>query len=310
MMSRTQLTVQGLKTIPEIKPGDSLADIIVDCAQKEIGGIVEKDVIIITSKIVSKALNLLLNIDNVKPGKRALKISRKTGKDPKWVQMIFDRGHDILAVIPLTDVLKNHILRSCEDTQIGEYLYEIEKATFITNCKGGRIHTCDAGIDGSNHPPKILSYLPDKPDEVAEQLREKIQSLTGRKIAVILADTEAVPFGTMDFAIGSSGIAVLTKQFGKRDNFGKPKFGGMDIVVNELTGTAALICGQTNAGIPVVIIRGYDYQISETENISNAIKPNFDPQEFNNMLKSILKATASVKDFKQRLFLTILSWFV
>lgn len=46
-----------------------------------------------------------------------------------------------------------------------------------------------------------------------------------KQVAVILADTEAMPFGTMDFAIGSTGIAVRTKMFSRMDKLGKPKFG-------------------------------------------------------------------------------------
>lgn len=309
-MSCTRFAVLGLKTIPEIKADDSLAGIIVDCAKKEIGGIADKDIIVITSKIISKALNLLWKIDDIKPGRRALKISRKTGKDPKWVQMIFDRGHEIVAVIPVTGVLKKSILAASEDTKHGEYLCEHEKAVFMTRGKQGRLHTCDAGIDGSNHPAGILSYLPDDPDKVARELRKKIKALTGKEVAIILADTEIVPFGTMDFAVGSSGIEVRKKEFGRGDNFGKAKFGGMDIVANELTCTAALICGQTDAGVPVAIIRGYDYQVCETENIANTLIPIGDHKKVPEFLKEILAATACVKDLRQRVFLRVASWFI
>lgn len=49
----------GLQTIPEIKAGDNLAKIICDCARNENVGINEKDIIVLTSKIVSKALGLI-----------------------------------------------------------------------------------------------------------------------------------------------------------------------------------------------------------------------------------------------------------
>ncbi len=70
----------GLQTVPEIQAGDGLAQIICDCAKSENVGINEKDIIVLTSKIVSKALGLIRNKADVKVSKKALKISKKPGK--------------------------------------------------------------------------------------------------------------------------------------------------------------------------------------------------------------------------------------
>ncbi len=51
-----KIEVLGLQTIPEITQGDNLAEIVVNCAANEIGGLQDKDIIVLTSKIVSKAL--------------------------------------------------------------------------------------------------------------------------------------------------------------------------------------------------------------------------------------------------------------
>ena len=80
----------GLQTVPEIQAGDNLAQIICDCAKKENIGINEKDILVLTSKIISKALGLTRKKSDVKVGEKALKLSKKTGKDPLWVQMILD----------------------------------------------------------------------------------------------------------------------------------------------------------------------------------------------------------------------------
>lgn len=181
----------GLKTIPEIQPGDNLPNIIWECMEREFGGFADRDIIVITSKIASKSLNLLLKLDDIKPSPKAIRISKKTGKDARWIQVIFDRGHEILAMIPLNGVLKKHIINSSEDPECGEQLRDSEKAMCITKGKDSRVHTCDAGVDASNHPTGVLSYLPDDPDEVANVIRKNIQKLTGEQVAVILADTEA-----------------------------------------------------------------------------------------------------------------------
>ena len=305
-----RIEVLGLQTIPEIKIGDNLPSIIVEAVEKEAGGVKDKDIFVLTSKIVSKAMGLVKSKSDVRPSKKALAISKRTGKDPIWVQMIMDAGHGVVAVIPLDGMFRNHIMHASEDAECSRSLCDNEQCVFVTLSPEGTLHTCDAGIDGSNHPQGLVSFMPPEPDEAAEAIREEIKTATGKEIACLLADTEIMPFGTMDFAVGSSGIEPRSKEFGKVDNFGKPKFGGMDLTAYELTAAAALLFGQVNAGIPVVIIRGYEYNVNDTENISNTILPQRSRQQARTAIKEIIKATAGAKDLKQRMLLRIASWFV
>ena len=201
-------------------------------------------------------------------------------------------------------------MRTCEDTEAGKELIDHEQAVCITKGRNGLIHTCDAGIDGSNHPAGILSLMPEDPDGQARKIREQIQRLTGKQLAVILADTEIIPFGTIDFAIGSSGIGPMSKMFGKKDLHGRPKFGGIDLVAYELTAASTLVFGQTGAGIPVAIIRGYEYEINETENISNTVLPQASDADIAKALKATIQATACAQNLKLRLLLKITSWFI
>jgi len=305
-----KIEVLGLQTIPQIKSGDNLVEIIVTCAKVEAGGLQDKDIVVVTSKIISKAMGLVKNKRDIKVGKKAVAIARRTGKDPVWVQMILDEGHKIIAVIPLSGILRDHIINASHDLARGIDLCDNEHCVFITLSPSGMLHTCDAGIDGSNHPEGQISFMPPVPDEAAEAVREEIKTRTGRQVAVILADTEMMPFGTMDFAVGSSGIEPRSKEFGKPDNFGRPKFGGIDLTAHELTAASALLFGQVNAGIPVAIVRGYDYVVSETETIANTLWPQRNRQHNRAALKEVIKATAGAADFKKRLLLKIVSWFV
>jgi coenzyme F420-0:L-glutamate ligase/coenzyme F420-1:gamma-L-glutamate ligase len=304
-----KIEVLGLQTIPEIKRGDNLPEIIVKCVDDEIGGLQEKDIIILTSKIVSKAAGRTRKLNEVKPGKKALAISKRTGKDAGWLQMIFDEGHQILAILPIKGIVERHIINASEDAETGRDLCEHEQAICITRGKNGLIHTCDAGIDGSNHPAGIVSLLPENPDGEARKIREQIQKLSGKQVAVILADTEVMPGGTMDFAIGSSGIEPVSKMFGTKDLFGKPKFGGIDLTAYELTAASTLVFGQTAGGIPVAVIRGCEYEINETENISNTLTPQTNVG-VTKAIKATLRATSYAYSLKTRLLLQIASWFV
>jgi coenzyme F420-0:L-glutamate ligase/coenzyme F420-1:gamma-L-glutamate ligase len=299
----------GLQTIGKIEQGDNLARIIAESAQKEIGGLADLDIVILTSKIVSKAQGRTRKMTDVVPGKKALYISRKTGKDAKWLQMIFDEGHEILAIMPLTGVIREHIFSASQDAEVTGELVEHEQALCVTLGRDGRISTCDAGIDGSNYPPGIVGLMPQDCDAAAKQIRQDLQKITERKLAVMLADTEMVPFGTMDFVVGSSGIDPVSKQFGFRDIYGKPKFGGIDLIANELCSASALVFGQSGAGIPIAVIRGFEYEINETANVSNTMLAR-DSKAAMRAVKEILKATSYTKPLSKRLLLQIASRFV
>jgi coenzyme F420-0:L-glutamate ligase/coenzyme F420-1:gamma-L-glutamate ligase len=304
-----KIEVFGLQTIPKIKQGDNLAEIVADAAEQEIGGLQTKDVVVLTSKIVSKAQGRLRRMADVVPGEKALYISRKTGKDPVWLQMIFDEGDEILAIVPLKGIVEEHIFSASGDSTVTAELVEHEQALCVTLGKDGRLHTCDAGIDGSNHEEGIVSLLPENPDQAAKDIRLELQRITNTKLAVILADTEMLPFGTMDFAVGSSGIDPVTKQFGQKDIFGKPKFGGIDLTAHELCSASALVFGQTGAGIPVAIIRGCEFQIDETANVANTMLAGASTGT-GPAIKQTLIATSYTKPFLKRLFLRLASWFV
>ena len=302
-----KIEVFGLQTIPKIKQGDNLAEIVYACAEQEIGGLLKNDIVIITSKIVSKAQGRTRRMADVIPGEKALYISSKTGKDAQWLQMIFDEGNDILAIMPLKGLIEKHIFGASENAAVTTELVEHEQALCITMGKDGRLHTCDAGIDGSNHEKGVVSLLPEDPDQAAKDIREGLQKLTGKKLAVILADTEMIPFGTMDFAVGSSGIDPVSKQFGQKDIFDKPKFGGIDLIGHELCSASALVFGQTGASIPVAIIRGYEFKINESASVANTLLTGSGAA---NTVKQTLIATSYTKPFFKRLLMRIAAWFV
>jgi coenzyme F420-0:L-glutamate ligase/coenzyme F420-1:gamma-L-glutamate ligase len=301
----------GLQTIPEIKAGDNLAQIICDCAKNENVGINEKDIFVLTSKVVSKALGLTRKKSDVKIGKKAAKISKKTGKDPIWVQMILDAGHKIIGVIPLRGAITKYVVNGSTDAESSQRVCDNEKCIFITKSKSGSIHTCDAGIDGSNHPEGVVSLFPENPDAEAARIRAEIRKLTGKNIACLLADTEVIPYGTIDTAVGSSGINPCSVMFGKKDKFGKPKFGGIDLVGFEMTAASALLFGQTDSGIPVTIIRGYEYQFDEKRNVSNTLRLAGDEKDILQIIRAVLRATSyAIDGFGRKLLLRIASWFV
>ena len=70
-----RIEILGLQTLPEINQGDNLAQIIVDCPDDEIGGLKEMDIIVLTSKIVSKAAGLIRKLSGVRPDRKVLALT-------------------------------------------------------------------------------------------------------------------------------------------------------------------------------------------------------------------------------------------
>ncbi|MEN6386938.1 MAG: coenzyme F420-0:L-glutamate ligase [Phycisphaerales bacterium] len=305
-----KIEILALETIPEIQKGDDLAEIICRCAEKENIKIENKDIIVLTSKIVSKALGFTRKMTDVKIGKRALNISKKTGKPPIWVQMILDSGQQIVGVLPLSGIIKKIIMADSANPEMSEKLCEFEKCIFISIDKKGCLHTCDAGIDGSNHPQGIVSIIPNDCDEIALKIRKKIQEISHTNVAVILSDTELNLYGTTDVPIGSSGINPYSQMFAKEDKFGKPKMGGIDLVAHEISAACALLFGQTSEGIPVGIIRGYDFEMDESRNISNTLQLGSKSEILKIISETMRLTSYAIEGFYRRMLLRFGAFFI
>jgi len=117
-----------------------------------------------------------------------------------------------------------------------------------------------AGVDASNAPePGSLVLLPVDPDASAQRLRDDLERLTGRGVAVIVSDSfgRAWRQGTTDVAIGCAGLAPLVDLQGLRDRNGYELHATVIAVADELAGAAQLVMGKTD-GVPVALVRGFE----------------------------------------------------
>jgi len=237
-----KIEIIGLERIPDIRPGDDIAEIIVNVANSEGVGILDGDVIVITHKIISKALGLIVDLNSIKPSRKAIEIASKTRKDPRFVELILREAKRIVRINP-------------------PYI--------ITETEFG--HIClNVGIDRSNVAGRedIVALLPRDPDEEARKIRNRIIELTGRRVAVIISDTYSRPhrYAQIDMAIGVAGIKPVRDYKHKFDAYGYRLKFKMQAIADELASAAELVIGQTIEKIPVAIIRGYEWE--EDENAS------------------------------------------
>lgn len=222
----------GLDNLPLIKEGDDLIEII-SRAINEKGIVLEdRDIVVVTEKIVSKAEGRLLRLNRIIPSKEAKRLAERTGKDPRIVELILRESKEILWA--------------------DNFMVVETKHGFIC---------ANAGIDQSNIEDGFAKLLPENPDASAEKLREGIEAKSGKRIGVLIVDSWGRPFrkGSVGVAIGASGIKTLWDCRGERDIFGK-KLEVTRIALGDcLASAASLIMGEAGEQIPVVIIKGVDF---------------------------------------------------
>lgn len=258
---QADIRLYGIR-LPLVKEGDDLARLIVN----SFGNVEEGDVLVVTSKVISKAKGYLIDVENVRPSKTAKVISFISGKPAWFVELCLNNSKGIFACIPIYELLsKPEVLRIIAEDEDGALeVLRKDRAMLVMEMADGRLAS-DSGIDLSNLPAGIAAYPPPNPDEEAKEIRERIRELTGVDVAVIVTDTEfsLTRFGSVDIAIGCSGIRPVESKFGSRDLYGKRKFGGVDMIADELAAAAALLMRQTDEGVPVVLIRGVRYERGE-----------------------------------------------
>jgi len=253
-----ELTFHGLD-IGRVDPNDDLVERIVETTDEEYP-FSDDDVIVITTKVVSFAEGRLIEADDVDVTERDQRVADITGIDPREVAVIYEES-DVLGAIPIAEIGEDLLLEHAVDPDVAQEALDDVPSMLVTE-RNGRLCT-NAGIDWSNSPEGKMTLLPEDPDESARRLRKEIEARTGADVAVVLSDSEVAGPGSMDLAVGCSGIEAIDANFGRTDLYDQPKMGGVDLVADELTAGSALLFGQADEQVPVVVARGLEYKDGE-----------------------------------------------
>jgi coenzyme F420-0:L-glutamate ligase/coenzyme F420-1:gamma-L-glutamate ligase len=237
------LTITPLTGLPLIRHGDNLADIIVKALQENKLALENNDILVLAQKIVSKAEGRAVNLLTVTPSQRAIDLARETEKDARIVELILQESREVLR------------------TRVGTIIVE-HKLGFV--CANAGIDHSNVSGEGTGTEEWVL-LLPADPDRSAEGIRKKIQSKTGKQIAVLIIDSHGRAWrnGTVGIAIGMAGLPGLQDLRGKPDLFGFTLRITQVGVADELAAAASLMMGQAAEGTPVVHVRGFPYPLRE-----------------------------------------------
>jgi coenzyme F420-0:L-glutamate ligase len=204
--------------IGELRRGDDLADAIAAHAPPLQDG----DVLIVTSKVVSKTEGRMIVLDTADPDAR--EAARQEAIEAETVRIVAER--DTLRIV---------------ETRHGLVL-------------------AAAGVDASNVSRNELALLPIDPDASAQLLRERIRERLGVEVGVVISDSMGRPWraGITDAAIGVAGLTALTDPRGHTDAYGNVLAVTQVAVADELAAAGDLVKGKLR-GIPVAIVRGLAY---------------------------------------------------
>lgn len=223
------LTVFALDGLPEISPGDPLAELIAEALPANGQTLQAGDVLVVAHKVVSKAEGRIRRLADIEPGPRARELAGQLDKDPRHVQVVLDESRQVLRA---------------------------ERGVMICLTRHGFV-CANAGVDASNAPgTDAVVLLPADPDTSARTIRAELHALTGVAPAVLITDSfgRAWRHGQCDVAIGCAGIEPLDDWRGRTDAVGR-ELRATWIAIADQIAAAADLARRKNGRQPVVVVR-------------------------------------------------------
>ena len=235
-----RLELIGVESMGEVARGDSVGRLICEACARAGIAFRDGDVVVIAQKIVSKAEGQLVDLAAVQPSPRARELARELGKEAALVEVILGESRGIIRTGARALVVETHHGFIC----------------------------ANAGVDQSNVGKRHVALLPEDPDGSARRIGEEIHRETGKKPGVVISDSFGRPWrlGTVDVAVGISGIKAVKDERGLKDSYGYELKAAVAAIADEIAAAAELVMGKRD-GVPVVIVRG-----CETEKEEGSVK--------------------------------------
>ncbi|MGI8925764.1 MAG: coenzyme F420-0:L-glutamate ligase [Tepidiformaceae bacterium] len=239
------LTVFGIPGLPEVTPGRDLASMAADAAIAAGTPLANGDVLVVTSKVVSKAEGRIIDLATVDVSPFARQYAEQWEKEP--------------AVIELVLLEARRVVR-----QVGPVL--------ITETHHGFV-CANSGVDQSSSGGHGLAVLlPVDPDASARAIRSSLRA-RGLDVAVIVSDTFGRPWreAQTDIAIGVAGMSPVKSYIGQVDPHGHEFRVQALCVADEIAGAAELVKGNLSR-VPVAVVRGYPWEAAEDASMRSVIR--------------------------------------
>ena len=239
------LQIFGIHGVAEIEHGSDLVELAIQAAQAAGTPLESGDVLIVTSKIVSKAEGRTVELAEVTPSPFAVEWSKQWDKDPAVTEIVLREAKRVVR-------------------QIGPVM--------ITETHHGFV-CANSGVDQSSSGARGRAVLlPLDSDESARRIRAGLQH-HGLDIAVIISDTfgRAWREGQTDIAIGIAGMQPILSYIGQVDPHGHEFKVQALCCADELAGAAKLVKGNLSR-VPLAVVRGYNWVRDDSATIAPVLR--------------------------------------
>ncbi len=239
------LQIFGVPGLPEIVEGTDIAAAIVSGASGAGMALADGDIVVVTSKIVSKSEGRTIELADIEPSAFAVEWSARWDKDPAVIEVVLREARRIVR-------------------QLGPVLITETHHGFV--CANSGVDQSSSGAHGR------LVLLPNDPDASARRLRADL-ARHGVDVAVIISDTfgRAWREGQTDIAIGIAGMHPIRSYIGQFDPHGHEFKVQAVCLADELAGAAELVKGNISR-VPVGVIRGYEWEPDDTATIAPVLR--------------------------------------
>ena len=221
------ITIFPIESLPIFQKDDDFVSVLLE----KHSDFKDNDILVIAHTIISRIEGKEIDLSTIVPSEMAIQFGRRIDKDPRAVEVVLRESKTIV---------------------------RMSQTLLISETKHGFI-CANAGVDLSNATPNHVLTLPEDPDATCRKIQSEIFKKTGKKVGVIISDTFGGVFrkGTTNIAIGIAGFKPILSHKGKSDLFGYILKTTEVGVADELATAAGLVMGQSNEGLPVIVVRGY-----------------------------------------------------
>jgi coenzyme F420-0:L-glutamate ligase/coenzyme F420-1:gamma-L-glutamate ligase len=239
------LQVVALPGIGEIFPGDDLAAIAFDAAAACGFALADGDIVVVTSKVVSKAEGRIVELVDVEPSPFAREWAKRWGKDPAVIELVLRESRRIVR-------------------QVGPVLITETHHGFV--CANSGVDQSSSGAAGR------AVLLPSDPDDSARRIRAGLAA-RGVDAGVVVSDTFGRPWreGQTDVALGVAGFDPIVSYVGQLDPHGHEYRVQAICVADELAAAAELVKGNVGR-TPVAVIRGHAWTVDDSGTMRAVIR--------------------------------------
>jgi len=236
-----EMKLTALPDFPLVKPGDSLPGLIKASLNQAEMSLQDGDILVLAQKIVSKAEDRLVDLNQVHPGEAAEALAAETGKDARLLDVILGESRNIIRKGPGLVIVQHKLGFICANAGVD--------------------HSNVQGYEGGDW----VLMLPEDPDASAQRIRAALELTYGVRIGVLIIDSHGRAWrnGTVGIAIGVAGIQALQDLRGHPDLFGEILRSTQVGVADELAAAASILMGQADEGRPVILVRGWPHAPGE-----------------------------------------------